>query len=339
MRSGQNPTISAGSPLTGRASLTLDDPTSSEDISVRFKGMSFTARIVTTFRRHTASLSDIRMRTLSPGEHILLFTIQVPVYSERTSSSVSQMDVPTISSGCWLSAHLSATYTSCYRSRYVDYRLVVDFSMEVVSRTDTLIPATLVHSSALLYYRDSRNLVEHTYVDVPIEAERILYDNSIGEHRPFEVCISDQVDDISRIVGIVNIKLRSIKVPLRSDSADYAQKHSNRSLDEIILFEQNKLDTPLTAGKKRRTPRFRIDDKIFKTIELGNNIICAAIGLSFNEGGTRAVEISHAIIINSRIDYNLDPIMLLPACYQMADYKYEYENDSFQTDKEADFLY
>ncbi|KAK9350422.1 hypothetical protein V1523DRAFT_419848 [Lipomyces doorenjongii] len=285
---------------------------------------------------------------------------------------------------------------------YVDYRLVAAVDRpglfrwkKSVSRTITLVPATLVHSSALLYDRDSRNLVEvyktiilsakcdklpeeyfvhgalpkvsglkklisfsskHTYVDVPLEAEMILYNNgeaSIGEHLPFELYISVQVDDISRIVGIVNIKLTSIRVALRSETSGYAQRHPNSSSDKTILFEHNKLDIPLTAEKSEgHAPRFRIDDKVFKSIELGNNIvadfdimslrhrhkICATIGLSVNDGGSRAVEISRAIVITSGIDYDLETNMLLPPRYQMADYKYQYENDSFKTDEEADFF-
>ncbi|KAK9332188.1 hypothetical protein V1520DRAFT_40851 [Lipomyces starkeyi] len=419
-----NPVVSAGSPLTGTVSLTLDEPTSIDDIYVRFKGISFTARIVnngqTTYRvteRHshadiiTSLFDQPRGTFLPPGEHILLFTIQVPVYSEctclahcdqysqfrlsRWTCRHSGVDVGLVRTGLPPTCHAS-------RSMYVDYRLVAAVDRpgifkwkKSVLSTVTLVPATLVHSSSLLYDRDSRNLVEvyktvvlsakcdklpeeyfvqgalpkvsglkklisfsskHTYVDVPMEAEMILYNNgeaSIGEHLPFELYISVQVDDISRIVGIVNIKLTSIKVSLRSETSCYAQKHPNSSSDKTILFELNKLDIPLTPEKSEgRAPRFRIDDKVFKAIELGNNIvpdfdimsfrhhhkICVAVGLSFNDGGTRAVEISHAIIINSGIDYDLDTNMLLPPRYQMADYKYEYDNDRFKTDEEEDFF-
>ncbi|KAK9482309.1 hypothetical protein V1527DRAFT_485829 [Lipomyces starkeyi] len=406
-----NPVVSAGSRLTGTVSLTLDKPTSIEDIY---------SKTETTYRvteRHlhadiiTSLFDQPRGTFLPPGEHILLFTIQVPVYSEctclahcdqysqfrlsRWTCQHSGVDVGLVRTGLPPKCHAS-------RSMYVGYRLVAAVDrpgifkwQKSVSRKVTLVPATLVHSSALLYDRDSRNLVEvyktivlsakcdklpeeyfvqgalpqvsglkklisfsskHTYVDVPMEAEIILYNNgeaSIGEHLPFELYISVQVDDISRIVGVVNIKLTSIKVTLRSETSCYAQKHPNSSSDKTILFEHNKLDIPLAPEKSEgRAPRFRIDDKVFKAIELGNNIvpdfdimsfrhrhkICAAIGLSFNDGGTRAVEVSHAIIINSGIDYDLDTNMLLPSRYQIADYNYEYDNDSIKTNEEADFF-
>jgi hypothetical protein len=60
--------------------------------------------------------------------------------------------------------------------------------------------------------------------------------------------------------------------------------------------------------------------------------------LEFNDGGTRAVDVSHAIIINSGIDYDLDTNMLLPPRYQMTDHKYESDNDTIKTDEEADFF-
>ncbi|KAK9495656.1 hypothetical protein V1508DRAFT_151517 [Lipomyces doorenjongii] len=182
---------------------------------------------------------------------------------------------------------------------------------------------------------------KHTYVDVPLEAETILYNSgeaSIGEHLPFELYISVQVDDISRIVGIVNIELTSIRVALRSETSGYAQRHPNSSSDKTILFEHNKLDIPLTAEKSEgRAPRLNRSN--WETISLQiTTLLGATIGLSVNDGGSRAIEISRAIVITSGIDYDLEANMLLPPRYQMADYKHEYENDSFKTDEEADFF-
>ncbi|KAK9316737.1 hypothetical protein V1522DRAFT_457228 [Lipomyces starkeyi] len=284
-----------GSPLTGTVSLTLDEPTSQTTYRVTERHSH--ADIITSL------FDQPRGRFYPPGEHILLFTIQVPVHSDqfrlsRWTCRHSGVDVGLVRTGLPPTCHAS-------RSMYVDYRLVAAVDrpgifkwQKSVSRTVTLVPVTLVHSSALLYDRDNRNLVE-VYKTIVLLAkcdklpEEYCVQRALPKvsglkklisfsswHTYVDLYISVQVDDISRIVGIVNIKHTSIRVSLRSETSCYAQKHPNGSSDKTILFEHNKLDIPLTPEKSEgRAPRFRIDDKVFKAIELGNNIICAAVGI------------------------------------------------------------
>ncbi|KAK9248076.1 hypothetical protein V1506DRAFT_350588 [Lipomyces tetrasporus] len=419
-----NPVVSVGCPLTGTVRITLDEPTSIADICVRFKGISFTARTVnngqSTYRvteRHshadiTISLFDQPRGTiLPPGEHILLFTIQVPVFSECTC--LAHFDQYNRFRFSWWTCRHSAVDVGLVRTAlppncrashnmYVDYRVVASvdrpgiFKWKMpVSHTVTVVPATLVHASDSRYESGITNTAteyktvihsakcdklpesyfvpgalpkvsglkklfsfssKNTYVDVPMEAAMILYNNgesSLGEHLPLELYISVKVDEISRIAGILNIKLRSLKVVLRSKTSGYAQRYPNCSTEKSTLLQHNNLDIPLTPEKSEcGTPRFRIDDKIFKSIELGNDIvpdfdimslrhrhkIGAAIGLSFNDGNTRVVEISRAIVINSGIDYDLDTSMLLPPRYQIGEYKYEPENGTLKFDDETGFI-
>ncbi|KAK9234592.1 hypothetical protein V1525DRAFT_435471 [Lipomyces kononenkoae] len=419
-----NPVVSPGSELSGTVSLTLDEPTSIEDISVRFKGISFTARVVnngsTTYRvteEHThldvtTSLYDQPRGTVLPaGEHILLFTIPVPVFSEctclahydqyrqfrlsRWTCRRSQTDVGLVRTGLPPTCHASG-------SLYVHYRLVAVVDRpgifkwkKSVSCAVTLVPATLVHSSQPRFDRDSGNLTrehksvvlsakcdklpeeyfvngalpkvsglkklislssKHTYVDVPMEAEMVLHNNSkasLGERLPLELYIIILVDDISRIEGIVNIKLTSLKLTLKSATSGCAQKHYNSASARTILLE-NRMNVPLTPEKSEgRTPRFRIDDKVVKSIELGSQVtpdfdimnlrhnhrLIAAVGLSFNEGSTSTIEISHDIVITPGIDYDLDTNMLLPPRYDPADYNLRTKIDNVKLlTEEEDFF-
>ncbi|KAK9319275.1 hypothetical protein V1517DRAFT_376629 [Lipomyces orientalis] len=419
-----NPVVCVGSPLTGTVHISLDEPTSITDICVRFKGISFTARMVnngqSTYRvteRHshadiTISLFDHPRGTiLTPGEHIRLFTVQVPVFSECTClAHCDQYNRFRFS--CWTCRHTAvdvglvrtALPPTCRASHnmYVDYRLVASvdrpgiFKWKTsVSNTVTVVPATLVHASDPRYGSGITNTTteykmvihsakcdklpesyfvpgalprvsglkklfsfssKNSYIDVPIEAEMILYNNSassLGEHLPLELYISVKVDDISRIAGILNIKLNALKVVLRSKTSGYAQRYPNCSTEKNTLLQHNNLDIPLTSEKSEGGgPRFRIDDKVFKSIELGNHIvpdfdimglrhrhkIGAAIGLSFNDGSTRTIEISRSIVINSGIDYDLDTSMLLPPRYQIGDYKYEHENATLKFDDDTGFF-
>ncbi|KAK9367839.1 hypothetical protein V1509DRAFT_594560 [Lipomyces kononenkoae] len=400
-----NPVVSAGGELTGAVSLTLDEPTSIQDISIRFKGISFTGRVVnngsTTYRvteQHThvdliTSLYDQpKGRVLSAGEHILLFTIPVPVFSEctclahygryrgfrltRWTCRRSLTDVGLVRTGLPPTCHAS-------RSLYVHYRLVAIVDRpgifkwkKSVSCDVNLVPATLVHSPHLQYDRNSGNLTreyksvvfsakcdklpeeyfvhgalpkvsglkklvsfssKHTYVDVPIKAEMVLHNSeaSLGEQLPLELYVSILVDDISRIEGIVNIILTSIQVTLISETSGRVQQYHNHASSRTVIFEQKKLNIPLGPEKSEgRAPRFRIDDKVFKSIILAREItpdfdimslqhhhrLIVAVGLSLNEGSTRTFEISRDIVINSGIDYDLDTNTLLPPRYKPADY-------------------
>ncbi|ODQ69372.1 hypothetical protein LIPSTDRAFT_76190 [Lipomyces starkeyi NRRL Y-11557] len=151
---------------------------------------------------------------------------------------------------------------------------------------------------------------KHTYVDVPLKAEMVLYNNceaSLCEQIPLGLYISIQVDDISRIVGILNIKLTSIKIVLESIASGYVwQDHVHGRGKNAILLQEDDLDVPLTPENgEDHVPRFRIDDKVFNSIELGKDIvpdfdimslkhrhrIGAVIGLSFNDGDSRTLGI------------------------------------------------
>ncbi|KAJ8098999.1 hypothetical protein POJ06DRAFT_291376 [Lipomyces tetrasporus] len=115
---------------------------------------------------------------------------------------------------------------------------------------------------------------------------------------------------------------------LESTASGYVWQHHVNARDKTtILLQQNDLDVPLAPEEtENHVPRFRIDDKVFKSLELGQDIvpdfdvksmeyrhqIGAVIGLSFNNGGSRTLRTSHAFIINPRIVYDLDTQILLP---------------------------
>ncbi|KAK9357508.1 hypothetical protein V1504DRAFT_429514 [Lipomyces starkeyi] len=393
--------VSVGCPLTGIVGITLKEPTIIDDITVRFRGVSVTARTEKHGSSHhhiveehthvdiiTSLFDRPRGSILLPGEQILLFAFQVPVFSECTCLALEDCDQPCRNRrSTWACQH-SAEDAGLVRTglpptfhansdMYVDYLVIAAVNLPGMFRWNksascavTVTPATVVHASDKLYVRNSgnnateyKNVVlsakcdklpeeyfvpgalpkvgglkklfsissKHTFVDVPLKAEMVLYNNceaSLCEQIPLELYISIQVDDISRILGILNIKLTSIKIVLESiASGCVRQHHINGQGKTLILMQQDNLDAPLAPEKSEdNVPRFRIDDKVFKSIELGKNIvpdfdiislehrhkIGAVIGLSFNEGDSRTLTISHAFIINSGLYYDLDRNMLLP---------------------------
>ncbi|KAK9482339.1 hypothetical protein V1527DRAFT_499199 [Lipomyces starkeyi] len=399
------PVVSVGCSLTGIVGITLKEPTNIDDITVRFRGVSVTARrekknkneSTRVVEEHThvdiiTSLFDRpRGSILLPGEQILLFAFQVPVFSECTCLALAAGDQP-----CWNRSSMRACQHSpddaelaiglpptfhANSDIYVDYRVIATVNrpgMFVWNKSAycavTVIPATVVHASDKLSLRNSgnnateyKNVVlsakcdklpeeyfvpgalpkvsglkrlfsissKYTYVDVPLQAEMVLYNNceaSLGEQIPLEIYILIQVDDISRIIGILSIKLTSIKIILESTASGYVrQSQFDAQGKTVILLQKDNLDVALTPEKSEdHAPRFRIDDKVFNSIELGKDItpdfdvmslehrhtIGAIIGLSFNDGNSRTLRISHAIIINSGIYYDLDTHKLLPHVYQ-----------------------
>ncbi|KAK9372088.1 uncharacterized protein V1513DRAFT_453524 [Lipomyces chichibuensis] len=398
-----SPVVSVGSALTGTVSITLKEPTKIDDITVRFRGVSVTAREekhdnhshrIEEVHTHVDIITSLfdrpRGSILLPGEQILLFAFQVPVFSECTCLALAAVDQLCRNSqrtSCQHSvddadlARIGLPPTFHANSNiYVDYRVIATVNRPGIFSSNkstycavTVIPALVVDASDKLYVRNSGNnsteykdvilsakcgklpeeyfvpgalpkvsglkrlfsiSSKHTYVDVPLKAEMVLYSNeaSLLERIPLEIYISVQVDDISRIIGILNIKLTSIKIILESTASGYVCGHHFHAQGKsVILLEKNNLDVLLTPGKSEdHVPRFRIDDKIFESIELGNDItpdfdvmslehrhnIVAGIGLSFNNGDSRTLWISHAIIVHSGIYYDLDMHMLSPQLYQ-----------------------
>ncbi|KAK9350678.1 hypothetical protein V1523DRAFT_419073 [Lipomyces doorenjongii] len=388
--------VSVGSPLTGIVGITLKEPASIDDISVRFRGVSVTARteingqgqVTQEVEQHThvdivTSLFDQPRGTiLEPGEQILLFAFKVPVFSEctclalqRRSTRACQHSAETADLG---RTGLPPTFYA-NDEMYIDYRVIATVNRPGIFRFKksasciiTVIPAMVGPASensgdnvteyknvvlsakcdklpeeyfvpgALPKVSGMKKIfslsLKHTYVHVPLKAEMVLYNNceaSLGEQIPLGLYISIEVDDVSRIIGILTIKLRSIKIVLESTASGYVWQDQVEGRGKtVILLQQDDLDVPLTPENgEDHVPRFRIDDKVLKSIELGKDIvpdfdiislnhrhkIGAVIGLSFNDGDSRILGISHAIIINSGIYYDLDTHMLLPKLYQTAD--------------------
>ncbi|KAK9321074.1 hypothetical protein V1517DRAFT_185739 [Lipomyces orientalis] len=397
-----NQVVSVGSPLAGIVCITLTEPTRVDDISVRFRGVSVTAQTThdskgnssRTVEEHThvdiiTSLFDSPRGTIVlPGEQILLFTFQVPVFSECTCLALADCEQPCRNGSSGRACQHSAEDAGLVKTglpptfhanddMYVDYRVIATVNRpgifkakKSVSSAVTVIPAWVGRASDKLYVRNSENIVteykdvifsarcdklpeeyfvpgalpkvsglkrlfsfssRYSYVDVPLKAEMVLHNNceaSLGDQIPLELYISIQVDDISRITGILNIKLTSLKLVLESTASGYVWQHRVSARDKItILLQQNDLDVPLAPEEsENHVPRFRIDDKVFKSLELGQDIvpdfdvmsmeyrhqIGAVIGLSFNDGDSRTLRTSHAFIINPGIFYDLDTQILLP---------------------------
>ncbi|KAK9242042.1 hypothetical protein V1506DRAFT_556262 [Lipomyces tetrasporus] len=376
--------------LTHVVCITLTEPTHVDDISVRFRGVSVTAQTRKNSKgnssrivyEHThvdiiTSLFDSPRGTIVlPGEQILLFTFQVPVFSECTCLALADCEQPCRNRSSRRACQHSAEDAGLVRTglpptfhangdMYIDYRVIATVNRPGIFKAEksassavTVIPAWVGHASDKLSVRNSENIAteykdvifsakcdklaeeyfvpgalpqvfglkrlfsfssRHSYVDVPLKAEMVLHNNceaSLGEQIPLELYISIQVDDISRITGILNIKLTSLKMVLESTASGYVWQH-----------HQNDLDVPLAPEEtENHVPRFRIDDKVFKSLELGQDIvpdfdvksmeyrhqIGAVIGLSFNDGDSRTLRTSHAFIINPGIVYDLDTQILLP---------------------------
>ncbi|KAK9342362.1 hypothetical protein V1522DRAFT_439870 [Lipomyces starkeyi] len=393
--------VSVGSSLTGIVSITLKEPASVDDISVRFRGVSVTARteinaqgqVSQEVEQHThvdivTSLFDQPRGTiLRPGEQILFFAFEVPVFSECICLALKHRSTRACQHSVEIADLVRTGLPPTFYAddeMYVDYRVIATVNRPGIFRwnksascTINVIPALVGHASEKPYSRNSsnnateyRNVVlsakcdklpeeyfapgglpkvsgmkkifsfssKHTYVDVPIKAEMVLYNNceaSLCEQIPLGLYISIQVDDISRIIGILNIKLTSIKIVLESTTSGYVWQDQVYGRGKTaILLQEDDLDVPLTPENgEDHAPRFWIDDKVFKSIELGKDIvpdfdimslkhrhrIGAVIGLSFNDGDSRTLGISHAIIINSGTYYDLHTHMLLTQLYQTAD--------------------
>ncbi|KAK9242718.1 hypothetical protein V1506DRAFT_50595 [Lipomyces tetrasporus] len=307
-----NNVVSVGSTLAGIVCITLKEPTSIDDISVRFRGVSVTARRTRDSQGHShriveehthvdiiTSLFDSPRGTIVlPGEQILLFAIQVPVFSECTCLALADCEQPCWNRGSRTSCeHLvedaglvrTGLPPSFYANDdiYVDYQVIATVNrpgiftwQKSASCAVTVIPAMVAHTSDKLYVRNSENNAteykdvifsakcdklpeeyfapgalprasgmkrlfsfssRHSYVDVPLKAEMVLYNNceaSFWEQIPLELYISIQVDNVSRIAGILNIKLTSMTVVLESTASGYVWQHHQQSQGKTTILLQ-----------------------------------------------------------------------------------------------------
>ncbi|KAK9243872.1 hypothetical protein V1506DRAFT_555106 [Lipomyces tetrasporus] len=321
-----NEVASVGCPLAGKVSITLDEPTTIEDISVNSNGISYTARIVDKgyrimeYNTHadiaTSLFDQPRGTALSPGEHILLFTIQVPFRTSKWVCPHSAMDVGLVRTGLPPTCHAN-------RKMYVDYSLEVTVnrmgSSDGRSRfleqsmwfrrswcvhptsVTTMISRILSENVALAAKCDGPPEEQlsglkkpfslsstQKHVNLSIVAEMALYNDSeacLGKNLSRELYISVQDEDISRTVWLLDIQLTVIKIALRSKTSGYSQKQ-NYKLDILLAPEQS----------QDRAARFRIDYEVFKSISFvpdfdiislpHSHKIVASIGLSVNYDGS-----------------------------------------------------
>ncbi|KAJ8100073.1 hypothetical protein POJ06DRAFT_282084 [Lipomyces tetrasporus] len=305
-----NEVASVGCPLAGKVSITLDEPTTIEDISVNSNGISYTARIVdkgyrimeyNTHADITTSLFDQpRGTALSPGEHVLLFTIQVPFRTSKWVCPHSAMDVGLVRTGLPPTCHAN-------RKMYVDYSLEVTkpFLEQSIILSENVALAAKCDGppeeqlSGLKKPFSLSSTQKH--VNLSIVAEMALYNDSeacLGKNLSRELYISVQDEDISRTGWLLDIQLTVIKVALRSKTSGYSQKRPTRTAENTrVLLENNKLDIPLAPEQSQdRAARFRIDYEVFKSISFvpdfdiislpHSHKIVASIGLSVNYDGS-----------------------------------------------------
>ncbi|KAK9483540.1 hypothetical protein V1527DRAFT_453972 [Lipomyces starkeyi] len=175
------------------------------------------------------------------------------------------------------------------------------------------------------------------FVDVPAVLEIELDRSKVLVFDKFfpKLYITIQVDDVSRIAGILSLALKSLVISLKARDEGFSQHHRFVSEPEQIVFFRKDLDIPLEPLAIRGPARFRIDDKVIKDgLDISHAVTDFQImslkhthemyveaGVSYNGGGTKLMEVTVPAVMQSGVDYDLDSRCILPPRYNFTDYE------------------
>ncbi|KAK9319459.1 hypothetical protein V1517DRAFT_341687 [Lipomyces orientalis] len=195
--------------------------------------------------------------------------------------------------------------------------------------------------------RSTRSLVTFgsngTYVGVPTQLEVILFNDGnapIMEPLNVEIYVHIQVDDISRIDGILNVRLSSMRIELRSVTSGMTTEFEGPlSVIKQTLFRANALGIPLIAESVSGPPKFRLNSHLFSNLDISKIVpgfqllnlhyhhqLAVTVELSFNNSSSKAIECVCPITVVSGVDFDLDTQRLMPPRYNVGEVQFEVDD-------------
>ncbi|KAK9366851.1 hypothetical protein V1509DRAFT_611284 [Lipomyces kononenkoae] len=203
----------------------------------------------------------------------------------------------------------------------------------------------------------SRSLVslgpKGTYVKVPTQLEVVLFNDGeapISEPLKLQIYAQIQVDCRSRIDGILNVKLTSMKIIMKSLTAGIFANDKSGSVIKNTLFRANALDVTLEPESDSGPPRFRLDTHVFDELDISKiipsfhllslryyNQLVVTIGLSFNGSSNKTLECVCPINVVSGVDFDLDTQRLMPPRYNLGNVQFEIDDRLDDNDRLFDF--
>ncbi|KAK9368831.1 hypothetical protein V1509DRAFT_663889 [Lipomyces kononenkoae] len=191
-----------------------------------------------------------------------------------------------------------------------------------------------------------------TFVNVPAVLEIELDRNNVlvfDKFRP-RLHVAVQVDDMSRINGILSLTLKSLIITMTSRDSGFANRRRFFSESGDILCGKTDINVLLEPLTVSGPARFRIDDKViqdgldisqcvpdFRIMGLTHtHELRVAARVSYNGGPTNLMEVSVPVVLQSGIDYDLDSNRILPPRYNFADHTSE--RQPIDTGDEEDFF-
>ncbi|KAK9481701.1 hypothetical protein V1527DRAFT_478803 [Lipomyces starkeyi] len=192
----------------------------------------------------------------------------------------------------------------------------------------------------------SRSLVSFgpkgTYVKVPTQLEVILFNDGqapiLGPLK-VEIYAHIQVDCISRIDGILDVRLASVKIAMKSLTSGLESTEKPISVIRNTLFQANALDIPLKAESNSGPPRFRLDTHVFNHLDISRIVpsfhllslryyhhLIITVGLSFNGSSNKTLVCVCPINVVSGVDFDLDTQRLMPPRYNLGEVQFEVDD-------------
>ncbi|KAK9319091.1 hypothetical protein V1517DRAFT_311032 [Lipomyces orientalis] len=185
----------------------------------------------------------------------------------------------------------------------------------------------------------------NAFVDVPAVLELELDRSSVVVFDKFcpRLYLTIQVDDVSRIAGILSLALKSLVIMIKSCDEGFSQRHRFVSEPGDIVCFRTDINVPLEPMAIRGPARFRIDDKVipggldishivpdFRVMSLTHHKqeVHVEAGISYNGGGTKLMEVLVPAVFQSGVDYDLDSRCILPPRYNFADYDLQSQQNS-----------
>ncbi|KAK9465819.1 hypothetical protein V1512DRAFT_254038 [Lipomyces arxii] len=198
---------------------------------------------------------------------------------------------------------------------------------------------------------------KHSYVNVPMKFELVLGNNAtvrLNQKIPISICTTIDVDDVSRIDGIVDARLVSLRLVIHSVTKGVAQQLANSNTDRQTIYDLKGLNEPLVPVLKseyQQVPKYQMEDHLFedavipgslspdfKVMSLAHfHILKITVGMKFNGGSTKYTELSHALNITSGLEYDVNEKSLLPPSYDPGNYCPANDNKSID-DEKLDFF-
>ncbi|KAK9236366.1 hypothetical protein V1525DRAFT_420447 [Lipomyces kononenkoae] len=191
-----------------------------------------------------------------------------------------------------------------------------------------------------------------TFVDVPAVLEIEIDKSNVlvfDKFRP-RMYVTIQVDDMSRINGVLSLMLKSLIVTMTARDSGFANRRRFFSETSDILCDRTDISMLLEPLTISGPARFRIDDKVLRDgLDISRCVpdfrimglththeLRVAARISYNGGATNLMEASVPVVLQSGVDYDLDSDRILPPRYNFADSAFERQpNDA---GNEGDFF-